>query len=470
MGFFGELLGARDITAQDRYTDDWLRGIEPGLLSATGLAVTVSNALSVPGISACIQVNSEDIAKVPLDLKKRTDAGYEPAVDHALYALLKHGPSPWLSAYKWRKALAHGILAQGNHYSRVRRNESGGIERIAPIMAGRCIPRWADDGEPFYDVTTATGIERGLTFQDVIHVGYRDTSDGSVNGGIIGVSPILQNKETVALMIAAERFAAAFFANGAQPSIILEYDKKLPNDEVANRIRAGIERVYGGLDNKWKVAILELGMKMRETSSDPAKSQLTETRKHGAEQACTMYRTPPHKIGILDKATFSNIEQQSIDHVTGAISSLAKSIEAAITITCLTPAEREIYKVEHNLEGLMRGDILSRYRAYAIGRQWGWLSVNKILNRENENEIGEKGDEFLNPLNMVPAGQDNQQNDQNQNNDQPPNQPQNSAIGWTPTMFAAFNPKKMNGHAKLPHVAPRLSSLVAPNGDPLLFH
>jgi HK97 family phage portal protein len=377
-------------TTQDRYVDDWLRGIEPGLLSATGLTVTVATALTVPGIAACIQVNSEDIAKVPLELKKRTDAGFEPAVDHPLYPLLKYGPAPWLPAYKWRKALAHGVMAQGNHYSRVRRSEGGRLDRIAPIQTGHCTIRWADDGEPFFDVRSQTGIERGLSWQDVIHIGYRDTNDGTVNGGIIGTSPIMQNKETVALMIAAERFAALFFGNGAQPSIILEYDKKLPDDEVAKRIRAGIERVYSGMENKWKVAILELGMKMKEVGGDPSKSQLIETRKHGAEQACTMYRTPPHKIGILDKATFSNIEQQSIDHVTGALSSLAKSIESAITVTCLTPAEREVYKVEHNLEGLMRGDILSRYRAYAIGRQWGWLSVNKILDRENENGIGER--------------------------------------------------------------------------------
>src|SRR4051794_9131333 len=112
-------------SSQDRYVDDWLKGIERGLLSATGLRVTVADALTVPGISACIQVQSEDIAKVPLDLKRRTDAGYVPATEHPLYALLKHGPTPWLSPYRWRKALAAGAMAHGNHYSRVRRGERG---------------------------------------------------------------------------------------------------------------------------------------------------------------------------------------------------------------------------------------------------------------------------------------------------------------------------------------------------------
>ena len=413
MGLFSRFLGGPDIGAQDRYVDDWLKGMERGIATATGIRVTVEAALTCPGLAACIQVQSEDLAKVPLVLKRRKDDGksYEPAANHPLFALLKHGPAPWLSSYRWRKAQMHGAMAHGNHYSRAWRNGIGMVEQISPIQTGRCGIRWATDGEPFFDITAPDGIERGLGWQDIIHVAYRESSDGAENGGILGVSPILQNKETVALMIAAERFAGAFFANGAQPSMILEYDKKLPNDEVARRIRAGIERVYSGIDNKWKVAILEFGIKMRETSFDPSKTQLTETRKLGAELSCTMFRTPPHKIGLLDKATFSNIEQQSIDYVTGPISTGATSVEQAITIACLTPAEREIFKVEHNLAGLMRGDVLSRYRAYAIGRQWGWLSVNKILETENENGIGPDGDEYLTPLNMVPAGDDPMKDD-----------------------------------------------------------
>jgi HK97 family phage portal protein len=468
MGWWSQFLGGPEPIAQERYIDDWLKGLERGILSATGQRVTVTDALTSPGISACIQVQSEDLAKVPLDLKKRTDNGYEPAIGHPLYSMLKYGPAPWLSPYRWRKVLAHAAMAYGNHYTRVWRGERGDLQKMTPVQVGATRVRWADDGEPFFDITVGTGSERGLSWQDVIHVAYRDANDGCVNGGIIGVSPILQNKETVALMLAAERFAGLFFANGAKPSIVLEYDKKLPNDEVAARIRAGIERVYGGLDNKWKVAILELGVKMKELQGDPETSQLIETRKHSAEQACTMYRTPPHKIGILDKATFSNIEQQSIDYVTGPISAMAKAVESAITTACLTPAERETYKVEHNLEGLMRGDLLSRYRAYAIGRQWGWLSVNTILNRENENEIGPEGDEYLVPLNMVPAGEDPMKDD-------PVNSPGSGSadadfflpgeVRWTPTAFRAAHPSRINGSA-----AKHRSTIVGPTGEPLYLN
>lgn len=393
----------RGAVAQDRYIDDWLRGMERGLITATGLRVTVEDALTIPGIAACIQVQAEDIAKIPLELKRRTASGYEPALEHPLYGILKYGPSPWLSSYKWRAAMAHSTLAHGNHFSRVSRGPGARVDLITPVQPGRCTVRWADDGEPFFDLTEGAGGTRGLSWQDIIHTSYRDSHDGAMHGGVIGTSPILQNKETVALMLASEKFASMFFANGAKPSIMIEYPGRFPDKDVANRIREGIERVYSGLDNQWRIAILELGMKMHEMTSDPTKSQLIETRKWGAQQACAMYRTPPHKVGILQDATFSNIEQENIGYVTGPISALARSVESAITIACLTPVERKIYKVEHNLEGLMRGDLLSRYQAYAIGRQWGWLSVNKILNRENENEIGPEGDEYLAPLNMVPA-------------------------------------------------------------------
>lgn len=402
--WFGRVLGTPDIGAQDRYIDDWLKGIERAVTSATGIAVSVDDALTVPGISACVQVLSEDLSKVPLELKKREGNGLVPATDHRLYKLLKFGPSPWMASYRWRKSMAHSALARGNHFSRVWRNGVGEIEKITPIQSGSTRIRWAEDGEPFFDVRNKAGqVEENLSWHDIIHLAYRDSDDCATNGGVIGVSPIMQNRESVALMLAAERFAASFFGNGARPSIALEYDKKLPNDDVARRIRAGVERVYSGVNNQFKVMILELGIKLKELSSNPGDSQLIETRKEGAVQACTMFRVPPHKIGILDKATFSNIEQQSIDYVTGPLSTLAKSVESAISIACLTPEEREVYKVEHCLEGLMRGDLLSRYQAYAIGRQWGWLSVNKVLERENENGIGSDGDVYLSPLNMVPA-------------------------------------------------------------------
>ena len=406
MGFWRRILGGE--SQQNRYSDiaiEDLVGAFGGMISATGLHVTTADALTVPGIAACIQVLTEDLAKVPLELYRKTSSGTrQKATDHPLYALLKGHPAPWLSSFAWRRALLHNALAHGNGFSRAWRTERGTVEKITLLKHGQTNVRWASDGEPFFDLNSGGGTETGLSWQDVIHIPYRGTTDRGSGGGIMGISPIQQNKETIALALAAERFAAKFFANGARPSVVLEYDKKLPNDDVAARIRAGIERAYSGVDNAFKIAILELGMKLKEFSSNPSDSQLTETRKEQAIQCCTMYGVPPHKIGILDRATNNNIEHQGIDYVTGPVSSLAECAQSALETACLSPTERETYYIEFNLDGLMRGDLHSRYRAYAIGRQWGWLSADDVRSRENMDDLpDDQGKTYLTPLNMVPA-------------------------------------------------------------------
>lgn len=406
MGWWSRLFASSpEEDGNSRYVDNWLRATDLLDAAAAGVRVTISDALGVPGIAACVQVLAEDVAKVPLELKRRTEGGFEPAIDHPLYALLKFGPAPWLSSSVWREAMVRQILTHGKGFSRVWRDSRGVIERLTPLRSSRTTVRWGPDGEPFFDLTGPNGIERGLTWQEVVHIPYRASLDHGENDGIAGVSPIAQNRNAVGLAIAAEKFASNFFRHGARPSFALEMPERIPNKQVGDRLRAEIDRVYVGADATQKIMLLDMGMKLKEFSTNPSDSQLVETRKEQAVQCCTMFRVPPHKIGVLDKATFSNIEQQSIDYVTGPISALAKGIESALSVACLTPEERETLKIEHNLEGLMRGDILSRYRAYAIGRQWGWLSADDVRETENKNKLPDgAGERYLEPMNMAPAG------------------------------------------------------------------
>jgi len=410
MGFFGRIMGTSS-SPQRRYRDfdesELLGEMLGGFVSSTGLHVSAEDALSMPGIAACVQVLSEDAAKVPCILHKKEEGGRRvPAVEHPLYNLLKESPAPWLSSFSWRRALVHNALVRGNGFSRVTRDLEGSVSRLTMIKHGSAQVRWTEESEPLFEVLVGSGIQRGLSWQEVIHLPYRGSTDRASNGGIIGVSPLDQNRETIALALAAERFAATFFGNGARPSLVLEYDKKIPNDEVARRIRLGLERALSGVDNAHKIAITELGMKLRELSFDPEKSQLTETRKEQAIQFCTMFGVPPHKIGILDRATNNNIEHQGIDYVTGPLSSLAEGLQSALEIACLSGAEREAgYYIELNLDGLMKGDIQSRYRAYAIGRQWGWLSADDVRSRENMDDLpDDQGKEYLSPMNMTTPG------------------------------------------------------------------
>lgn len=390
--------------------DQWLVDILGGGMSATGLRVSPKEAQSIPAVSACLQVLSDDLAKVPLDIFRRLEGGGRVvATDHPLHRRLKFQASPWMSSYAWRSGLVRAILAHGNGYAPVRRDpETWRIDRLALVQPSRVAQRWGEDGEPFFDVRPeGAGGVATLGYQEMIHVPYRGSTEWAANGGVVGVSPLVQNRECVALALATEMFAARFFKNGARPAAVLEMDAKLPNDGVAARIRHSFEQTYSGLDNAFKVAILELGMKLKEFSFSNSDSQLIEIRKEQSYQIAMMYGVPPHKIGLLDRATNNNIEHQGIEYVTGTVSSLAKAIETAIMTACLSDEEREDYYVEFNLDGLMRGDIMSRYRAYAIGRQWGWLNADQICEWENLNPLPDgKGKTFLEPLNMKPPGSD----------------------------------------------------------------
>lgn len=277
----------------------WLTDLFGGMVTATGLRVGVREAMTVPGIAACVQVLSEDIAKVPLILYRRTTSGRERATNHPLYRLLKERPAPWLSSFMWRRALIANACTRDNGFSRVYRDRFGRVERLRAMPPGSVTMRWADDGEPFFDIDLMGQRETGLSYRDVIHVPYRATNDGTTNGGIFGCSPITQHREAIALAVATERFSAKFFANGARPSAVIEMDAEMPDEETAHRIRAGLERAMSGTDNSFRLAVLELGMKFKEVSSRNDQSQLSEIREFQAEEMARLYRVPPPKVGLL---------------------------------------------------------------------------------------------------------------------------------------------------------------------------
>lgn len=416
MSLLGGILGLGGIQASSTTSgtanpDGWLVDIFSGIATSTGLRVSIKDAMTVPAISACIQVLSEDLAKIPLILYKRTrGGGRERATNHPLYKILKEKPAPWLSSFMLRRSLIEQACKRGNGYARIHRDAYSRVSHIQPLPAGAVSMKWASDGEPFFDVTIGGRVEHGLSFREILHVPYRATSDESSNGGIFGISPITMHKEAIALAIATERFGAKYFANGARPSAVVEMDGKFSDDQVAARFRTDMERIYSGVDNAGRIAILELGMKLREISSNNNDSQLAEIKEQQSEEMARMYRIPPPKIGLLRRSTFSNIEHLAIEYVTDAVSPLASAVEQQASLSLLTEAEQEDHFIEFHLDGLLRGDIESRYRAYAIGRQWGWLNVDKICEVENINAPPNgAGQEYLRPMNMGTAGSEDKQ-------------------------------------------------------------
>jgi len=218
--------------------------------------------------------------------------------------------------------------------------------------------------------------------------------------GVVGMSPISYAAQSIQLGLSYETYGVKFYKNAATPSGVFQHPSSL-DEKAFERLKADLKTNYTGLTNSGTPMILEGGMEWKQTTISPIDAQLLESKYFQLEDIARIYRVPQHLIGLLQHATFTNIEHQSLEFVMYTMLPIFKRFEESINCQQLTREERQAgYYVEAKIDGLLRGDSKSRAEAYAIGRQWGWLSVNMILRLENMPSIGSQGDIFLTPLNM----------------------------------------------------------------------
>lgn len=250
-----------------------------------------------------------------------------------------------------------------------------------------------DNGDIYYEYLTNKGKVK-LLYYEVLHI------PGLGFDGLIGYSPIAMAKNTIGMSMSAEEYGAKFFSNGATPSGILEYPGTIKNPEM---IRKSWNNGFSG-NNSHKVAVLEEGMKYTPISIPPNEAQFLETRKFQINEIARIFRIPPHMVGDLEKSSFSNIEQQSLEFVKYTLDPWVSRWEQNINKKLLKDSEKEKYFVKFNVDGLLRGDYQSRMNGYSIGRQNGWMSANDIRKLENLDLIPkeEGGDLYLVNGNMLP--------------------------------------------------------------------
>ena len=219
--------------------------------------------------------------------------------------------------------------------------------------------------------------------------------------GLVGYSPIAMAKNAIGMAIACEEYGAKFFANGAAPGGVLEHPGTIKDPQ---RVRESWQSTFGGSGNANKIAVLEEGMKYTPIGISPEQAQFLETRKFQINEIARIFRVPPHMVGDLEKSSFSNIEQQSLEFVKYTLDPWVIRWEQSIQRSLLSKDEKAVYFVKFNLEGLLRGDYQSRMNGYAIGRQNGWMSANDIRELENLDRIPEEdgGDLYLINGNMLP--------------------------------------------------------------------
>ena len=368
-----------------------------GTATAAGVTVNVESAMRITAVMACVRVLAETIASLPLKTYRlQPDGGKYPDRNNPLWALLHDQPNRWQTSFEFREMLVGHVALRGNAYAQIVSSGGRGAAELIPLHPDRTRPFFAPDGTRAYEYQPDTGPRRILLQEEVLHVA------GLGFDGLKGLDPITYARESLGLSIATEAFGARFFANDARPGVYLEHPG-LVSAQAAERLKKAWEERHRGVENSHKVAVLEEGMKVASIGVDPEHAQFLETRKFQIAEIARMFRIPPHMIGDLEKATFSNIEQQSLEFVMHTIRPWAVRIEQAIRRDLLTASQKRTHVVEFDVNGLLRGDIKSRYDAFATGRNWGWLSVNDIRRLENLNPI-DKGDIYLQPLNMSEAG------------------------------------------------------------------
>ena len=379
------------------WEDGWWWGNDT-YTSSTGVDVTEDNSLTYSAVYACVKVISEDLASLPLFLYRRNGNTKEKATDQDLYYLLHDAPNPEMTAMQFREALQAHLLLYGNAYAEIQKNLRGQPMALWPLNPTRMEVTRNDYDELIYEYTlTDSGQKKTFAKEDIFHVA------GLGFNGLVGYSPISYHREAVGAGIAAQEWQGTNFKNGGRLQLVFTHPApKAPGEEGRKAFTEKIRKEYGGKSGN-TIGVLWEGMTPHTISMTPEDAQFLESRKYNRTEICSIFRVPPHKIMDLERATFSNIEQQSISYVIDAIRPWAVRWEQAINQRLLQGSSR--FFAEHNVEGLLRGDIASRYSAYAVARNWGWISVNEIRALENMNPISE-GDGYLQPLNMTELGKE----------------------------------------------------------------
>ena len=373
--------------------------------TSSGRPVTERSAMQMTAVYGCVRILAEAIAGLPLHVYRYKDGGgKEKALDHPLYRLLHDEPNPEMTSFVFRETLMTHLLLWGNAFAQIVRNGLGEVIGLYPLQPNRMsVGRDLDTNQLYYEYQTSWDEPAGeyktvrLTPADVLHI------PGLGFDGLVGYSPIAMARNAIGLAQATEDYGASFFANGAAPGGVLEHPGTIKDP---SRVRESWQQTFGGAKNGNKVAVLEEGMKYTPISVSPEQAQFLETRKFQLNEIARIFRIPPHMIGDLEKSSFSNIEQQSLEFVKYTLDPWVIRWEQAITKTLLNPREKQQLFVKFNVEGLLRGDYQSRMEGYAVARQNGWMSANDIRELENLDRITLEagGDLYLVNGNMLPLG------------------------------------------------------------------
>jgi len=392
--------GVAELSASYGPGDDYWYGPVGGT-SAAGINVTPEAAMRVAAVFACVRVISEDIASVPLDVFRRLDQGGKQRIPFdalPLARILSKKPNRWQNSMEWREMATGHVLLRGNAYSRILSGASGFVDQLLPLNPDRMAVDRLPSGSLRYTYSNpVTNVKDLYAQEEIFHL------RGLSSDGLTGISVIALARETIGLAIASQRHAAKTMANGGRPSIVIKRPSAAPawSPEGRANFKSAWQEAHGGVDNAGKIAVLEEGMEIQQMGMTSEDLQFVQTYKLQLDEIPRFFRMQPHMIGILDHATFTNIEHQSLEYVTRTLRPWAVRWEMAL-FDQLIVSDRLF--AEFNLEGLQRGDAAGRATFYRTMWEIGAFNDDEIRDKENLNRRADGlGGVYMRPANIVPA-------------------------------------------------------------------
>lgn len=374
----------------------------PSLLGSTWAsdASTPDGAMRVAAVYACVRVISETIASLPLlTYRREGDRGKQRATDDPRYWLLRDEPNAEQTSLEWLEQMTANLLLRGNYYAikeaSTRGRNAGRVEALIPIASSDVTVKVTDGPRKVILGYEINGLPT-IAPSGMLHLRALSLD------GVMGRSVLTDAADTFRSAQAAQEYGRRSMENDATPAVVLKHPDLL-DENAAERLKKSWNEMFSGPRNAGKTAVLEEGMSVEKLTMTAQDMQFLETRKLQRQEIAALFRVPVHLVGDLSQSSFSNIEQQAIEFVVHCIRPWCVRIEQGLTRKLFTPAERREMFCEFLIDGLLRGDLKSRYDAYMSARQAGFLSVNDIRALENMNPI-DGGDVYLQPLNMSPVG------------------------------------------------------------------
>ena len=383
MGIITRLLERRSLNVPEQpLTSEALQAALLGPPAASGAVVNATTAMGVPVVFACVRLLAETIASLPLLVYRRLEGGgKERDSSHPLYEPLHSLPNPELTSLELRENMIGHVCLWGNAYCEIETDARGRVAALWPLRPDR-VDVVRRDGRRYYVVHLPDGSTKGLPGERVWHVrGFGTERD-------TGMSVIRHARETLGLTLAAQEYGARFYANDSRPGGVLRMPGKLTN-EGAKRLKQSWEAAHSGLSNAHRVAVLEEGLEWQSIGLAPEDAQFLETRRFQIAEIARWFRVPPHLVGDVERSTSwgTGIEQQSIGFVVYTLRPWLVRMEQSIYRDLLLPAERATWFAEFLVDGLLRGDSLSRNRALAVQRQNGIINADEWREIENMNPL-----------------------------------------------------------------------------------